>query len=440
MNQYVKQVKKGLPYNGLGNVLYPSFLSAQLKNGKGGVIGTAGKGVISLRFDDYEDQFKSTMLPLLTERKLVGSKALISRFTARTGQGDNTTWDDIRSWVTQGIEVWCHSATHLDPMSKGYAGLVDEIVTSKAEILAQNVKPLAWIMPGTSPTTSGLAYGATFATLTDFNSDAGQLIIQNYGAAETDAIGVRRSLPDYSLYGINHETVSDGTMTLVQAKGRVDRAAAYCYGIEFMFHCGNIGKTGNITWAEVTELLDYIASTRDAGFIENLTPTGLIFADSSTDRRTSVISNGDFEKLSTETIHGVNFSDTLGWSSPIADTTIVTTGGHAGNNFARIPNVSSNCLIRTHTNLTMTDYPGNIFILECWCKSSDSSPATAKVELYDTADSTRLNIVKTETVNSEWTRLWFPFGLPVLTDGFTLKISCTSGTGIDVDDVRMLPN
>ncbi|WP_346939963.1 hypothetical protein [uncultured Clostridium sp.] len=48
---------------------------------KGGVIGTAGKGVVALRFDDYQNIFGEKIYPLLEARGLPSSMVLISRFS-----------------------------------------------------------------------------------------------------------------------------------------------------------------------------------------------------------------------------------------------------------------------------------------------------------------------------------------------------------------------
>ena len=50
------------------------------------------------------------------------------------------TWDEVRNWNTNGVEIWSHGTDHKDYRSKDYKGLYSERVTSKAEIKGQNIK------------------------------------------------------------------------------------------------------------------------------------------------------------------------------------------------------------------------------------------------------------------------------------------------------------
>ena len=125
-----------------------SLLLQQERMSKGGVIGTAGKGVVALRFDDYQNAFGEKIYPLLLARGLPCSMALISRFNTAQSWGIGTTWDEVRNWNRNGVEIWSHGTDHKDYSQNGYAGLYSQIVTSKAEIEAQNIKVVGWVLPG----------------------------------------------------------------------------------------------------------------------------------------------------------------------------------------------------------------------------------------------------------------------------------------------------
>lgn len=157
----LKKVKQVVILGGIGviskdveNLVVKSLLLLQQeRKSKGGVIGTSGKGVVSLRFDDYQNVFGKEIFPLLLARGLPCSMALISRFNVTQPWGIGTTWNEVRNWNRNGVEIWSHGTDHKDYSSKGYSGLYSQIVTSKAEIEAQNIKVVGWALPGVTPST-----------------------------------------------------------------------------------------------------------------------------------------------------------------------------------------------------------------------------------------------------------------------------------------------
>ena len=162
------------------------LLLQQERISKGGIIGTAKKGVVAIRFDDYQNIFSKKIYPLLVARGLPCSMALISRFNTQQSWGIGTTWDEVRNWNRNGVEIWSHGTDHKDYTSRGYAGLYSEIVTSKAEIEAQNIKVVGWALPGILTRSKVLPYNG-LTKPSDYNSIVGKLLMETYALTEAYA-------------------------------------------------------------------------------------------------------------------------------------------------------------------------------------------------------------------------------------------------------------
>lgn len=401
----------------------PALLLQQAQRAKGGVIGTNGKGVVALRFDDYQDAFRTNIYPLLAARGLPASMALISRFNTAQSWGAGTTWADIISWNRNGVEMWSHGTNHNDYIPEGYAGLYREIVTSKAEIEAQGIKCKGWIKPGVTPLTAATPYDG-LASLSDWGeSEVGRLIIDNYAISEAYAGGSYRLLPTKQHHGLDHQTISEG-VTLANAQAKLDMIADRGYGIEFMIHSGNIGESGNMSLAEFTTFLDYIVTKWEAGLIDVLTPSGLCFADPGTSRRLNLLISESFETASQ-------------WSLG-SSCTIETSGGRTGNNFARIPNTVTTSVAQYPDSLQALGLGGEHFIFEGWFRSNGAANTVGRVIIQDSDDSNRLNISKTKASNgSTWTRMRFAFGLHPDTNRLVIALTRSNQDGVDWDDVSV---
>nr|MDD6336008.1 polysaccharide deacetylase family protein [bacterium] len=271
--------------------IMPHLLLQQMRAAKGGVIGTAGKGVIALRFDDMPHLFAKKVLPLLKELGLPCSIALLSRFD-RYYRDQNVGWEDIHAFIQCGVEVWSHSVTHADPSPDGYAGLYREIVTSKEEIARHGIKVMGFVLPGTEQLTAERPYNG-LSSLEDYNSDAGRLIMEHYAISDAYAVGSIRPLPFGLYHGLGHFTCSDGE-PLERTLERIDHVAKYRRGLEILCHPNSLDREGNLTSDGLRTVLEKIAGMWQAGEIEVLTPSGLCFADASTDYRLDLLQDGDF--------------------------------------------------------------------------------------------------------------------------------------------------
>ena len=418
-----------LPYT----TAYKSLLLLkQERTSKGGVIGTAGKGVVALRFDDYQDEFGEKIFPLLVARGLPCSMALISRFNTQQSWGLGTTWDEVRSWNRNGVEIWSHGTDHKDYSSKGYAGLYSQIVTSKVEIEAQNIKVVGFALPGVTPSTVNLPYNG-LTKPSDYNGMVGKLLMETYAITEAYAYTPPRKLPTDVYHGLSHYTVSDGKETLATSKEAINVAIRDKSGIELMCHPASLGKPGHMTLSEFTTLLDYIKLQWDNGSIEVLTPSGLNFADPSSSNRLKLTIDDSFEGLTTAGPGAWN--QTKNWTGK----NIETSGGRTGTNFLRInSSITSSGVTQKIISLGQLRVNGEQFLFEGWIRPYGIGDATGMIEINDYNNPKELTIInKVVSKGTSWIKVSFVFCIPPNTKIITLTLYGSSVGGIDWDDVSI---
>jgi len=413
-------------------VIKSLLLLQQERMSKGGVIGTAGKGVVALRFDDYQNVFGKQIYPLLVDRGLPSSMALISRFNTAQNWGVGTTWDQVRDWNRNGVEMWSHGTDHKDYSLKGYEGLYSQIVTSKAEIQAQNIKVVGWILPGVTPSTKNLPYNG-LTKPSDYNGTVGNLLMQTYALTEAYAYHPTRVLPTNVYHGLNHYTVSDGSATLSSSKELINIAIKNKSGIELMCHAGNLGKPGNMTLSDFTALLDFIKAQWDNGSIEVLTPSGLFFANPDSTNRLKLNTDDSFEGLTVDNPGA--WSGTSSWTGK----TIETSGGRTGNSFLHIDSsVTNSGVTQKIISLDKLKVSGEQFVFEGWVRASGDGDTTGAIQINDYNNSQELKIInKVVNTDSSWRKVSFVFCIPPNTKTITLSLYRIAGTSIDWDDISI---
>ncbi len=409
-----------------------AFLLEKERMAKGGVIGTDGKGVVALRFDDYQNIFREKIYPLLVARGLPCSMALVSQFNVKLDWGIGTTWNDIRDWNRNGVEIWSHGTDHQDYSKDGDAGLYKQIVTSKEEIEAQDIKVVGWALPGVKPSTSNLPYNG-LKKPEDYNSTTGRMLKDTYALTEAYAYNPVRTLPMDIYHGANHKTVSDGEETLSSSIEAIDAAIKNKSGIELMCHSGNLEKPGNMTFKEYETLLDYIKAQWDNGLIEVLTPSGMFFADPNSNSRLKLNTDDSFEGLTVASPGA--WKETKNWNN----VTIEKNSGRTGENFLRISGSDADSgVTQKIANLDELGVSGEQFVFEGWFRGDGSGDTAGVVKINDCDNPNNLNIVKTAvSVGTSWTRVRFVFCLPPGTKNITLSICRGTGAAIDWDDVTI---
>lgn len=400
-------------------------LLAQSALGHGQVIGVGNRSVIALRFDDWHIAFRDNVLPLLVERGFPAGLASISNLSEQPW-ASGITPSDIRSWNRQGIEIQSHGVDHKDPSPQdltGSGGLADQIINSKITIESWGVSCRGWMQPGASPLISGVVpYGTDFTNWDSLDGYAAWLIRDTYPVSESYVWGsISRPLPHRQFHGADHLTISDG-MLYADVMNTLNQRIQRNENIELMIHAGNIGASGNITLVEFTNILDWIASQRDAGKAEVLTPSGLFFADR-TSIRTQALRYGSFEE------------GTLGWTNFGGNRSLQTSGGRTGPNFARFGSSETGLITQAILTLKARGWQGQTFQFEGYARAV-SGTTTSRVTLAGSdlnADLTRANI------GTEWTPVRHAFTIPPDAATVTLGFGRGGGSGIDWDDLSIHP-
>lgn len=265
---------------------------------KGGRIGTGGRGVVTLRFDDAHDAMASTVMPLLRQYQLPAYQAVTVR---NVEENSARTWSQIQALVADGVEVFGHSWTH--QAASGYGNIRKEIIDSAAYMEEQmpGIAIEGWVMPGTGQSGTeaydGFGPGGTVEAFTD--TYAGGLILSRYAVPCGSIQGHLMPLTGAPVTGQVHWTFESATLSETQSM--VQQAVATGTGITLMAHPSRFGTSGYMSVADLDALLAWLAAERDAERLLVLTGTGQAFADSSTSERMNVVPRID---------HG------LGWSGP----------------------------------------------------------------------------------------------------------------------------
>ena len=395
---------------GVANLLTTNtLLRAKCDVAKKGYLGVGpNKGVIALRFDDWQNALRTTVVPLLQARGLPFSHALISGFSTEQPWGVGTTWADIKGWVARGCEIWCHGWDHKDYL--GYNGLVRNVVTAKQEIEAQNLKVQGFSVPGVTPVYTNEQRGSSNPydsqiLLEDLMSPTGHLILQNYPLMEGYGGGTYGSIGNGHYYGRGHATID--AVSLATAKSWIDDSIKYRLSIRIMCHAGNIGTQGYMSLSDYTAWLDYLVSFWDAGQLEVVTPSALPYVDTTTNRLDLLSGDGAFLGLSQGTPGVWN---NLGG----AYNTVYQTGGYNNGPYIQIPSTGGSGPNARPPYLSKRGLNGETFLFEGWCKSLGAGNTTARVIIRGYTDSSQFNLDLTKSVgSSSWTRWRVPFTIPV---------------------------
>lgn len=244
---------------------------------KGGRIGTGGKGVIALRFDDAHVDFRTKVLPLLIARGLPFTRVTTSKSVAGVAV-DPTEFGTMQTYcINNGGEVWNHGATHAD-VTGGDAAIYTEIITALKDLRAAMPRiPIDCFAPPGGATT---IWGWTMSSLDSWaDSYAGRLLMSNHGLVSGYLANTYYRPLDGALRdGQIHYSV-DAYTGLSTATTLIDRARDWKTGVVMMWHANNLDASGKQSLANFTATLDYLVQQRDAGNIVVLTKSGLGVAD-----------------------------------------------------------------------------------------------------------------------------------------------------------------
>lgn len=252
------------------------FLLSDLRDRKGGTIGTGGKAAIAWRFDHHTDQFNRLVLPLLTQHGMPWAQALNSR---TQGVGNNTmTWEQMQdAAIRTGGEVFNHGATHTDAQDQ--SAFQREIIDGRNELRSHlPLLPIdGWMQPGTGGSFGGLQ---PFATEANWTTEAGRTILAQHAIVYGYKPGMMKALDGQPSIGQQH--LSMDLKTFEEIKTEIDRAVATRSGLVLMCHPNYLDEQiadTQLTLDVFTQVVEYVAALRAAGDLEVVSASGLQVCD-----------------------------------------------------------------------------------------------------------------------------------------------------------------
>src|SRR5699024_7306594 len=159
------------------------LLQQALTARKGGRIGTAGRGVIALRFDDAPTAFTAKVLPLLRERNLPFTRVSTSDSIASTGETitdtDLTAMQDY--CIADGGEVWNHGRDHAN--ASGDEAIYDNLIGALHKLREKMPRiPVDCFSPPGGAVTYG-GYMPAYAVSNWSDTYAGRLLMAHHALA-----------------------------------------------------------------------------------------------------------------------------------------------------------------------------------------------------------------------------------------------------------------
>lgn len=281
----IRLVTKGGGGGGEAALQRDAIVDAGIKR-RSSKIGTGGKAAIALRFDHHFAQFNSKIMPLLRQHKLPwGQMVNIGRFG--TGNDTLTPAQVASLCYTSGGELWNHGWSHSNITNKPEA---DREVTQGLSALKAAFPGLyidGWAGPG-QPDLMGMEGSDTPEKF--YGTYPGQLVLQQHAFVRGYYPGIYQRMGLPNLIGAPHTTID--TLDFAYVSGLVRGAQASTAGLTLMLHPNYLDTPGYMTTAQLSQILAFIATERDAGELVVLSPTGILLADSSTSDRWNLVTSG----------------------------------------------------------------------------------------------------------------------------------------------------
>lgn len=392
-----------------------SALASAFVAARGGSIGTGGRAAVAFRYDHGLANFRDKILPLHRARGLPLGNAMNPGNLGHVENG-GVTWTEIAGWVANdGLQVLAHSYDHgpASTVAEIIAQVDDEHAAYEANLPEHVVEYFA--PPGVSGGAPGNWLGWTAANTVEHFTDAyaaAKAVLRRYAVTAGYLDGVYRPQQGSIRQGLSHMTM-DGLTTFAECKSVIDAAVEQGAALQIMIHPSLVDTTGYISTAVITEMLDYVADLAAADELAVLSPSGLVLADNSHNRRHDMLHHGDFTDLS-------KWASTTGWT--FANNTASTS---TGSPLRRGVSVSDARYTRgRHRELT----------------AKFRAPTGAVVRLEATTNAGGVSIIKDYTLpaSESWVELSIPVHMPITATGVTIGVGRVSGGAVDVRDAAIL--
>lgn len=340
--------------------------------------------VVSIRMDGGNAIDYSTIAPMFEARGLAGSFALNARRMENEAEypaAGKMTFAQAYDLQSRGFELsnHSHSEANPDPTAGGLGlnnlagsaatggGLLYETDNNQF-LIPHNLNVDRFVQPGSWTN----AYNFTTADLMD-NSEAGRIIKSRFAAMDAyvadDWVNQIRNFPVTRRFGGSHRTATDAT-SAATLTGDIDHAIQGSAYIQFLVHAVQLDNPGNLTTAQLTTFLDYVAAKRDAGLLTVLTPTGADFAKRGTP--TNLVGDPSFVKGAA----AGNYWDWLVTGAPTINAAGTAQSGGSNRSIT----------IDSGNYITKNFVAGKLrsLYIEFWARSSTTSASTARLLLKQT--------------------------------------------------------
>lgn len=260
------------------------MLEQRNRLGHGGKIGVGDAVPVGISFDHGFSKYQSILLPHL---KRLGIPHAVAVNTDGLGSGENTgvSYPELQNFaLNYGAVITNHSRSHNDATTE--ADMENAILGSLRLLQTNCPKTVvdSYIMPGVN----GTRYDGFNSGADDYSKwwthPAGRIILDNHAVVTSAMLG--NAIP------------ADGESTLTMDRRGFDYASQATevqnlitalrgtgMGIQIFNHPNLIDSGSYITTDRIVQLLEWLASERDAGRVELLSATGFAWAEAGTTRR-----------------------------------------------------------------------------------------------------------------------------------------------------------
>lgn len=387
-------------------------LTDAFRRRRGRKIGTAGRAVVSLRFDHGWNRFVSDILPLLRERGLPALQ-MVNPGEMTAAPNNAVSYADIQSmWINDGVEVANHALNHGAAVTQSE---VDAHITGALATLQANIPnmPIELYVPGGSPGAGDENF--TGSTEREFwDTHAGRITMSSHAAIVGYRPGMYRPMPQDLDLGASHASCDTWTQSAII--GAIDGAIQSSAALTLMWHPALLDTSGGNTKAQLTAILDYLVSKIDSGELVVLTQTGALLADPGTDARSDLILNGDFsEGLS-------RWSNATGWTPLTRDGITYATTSSGGQ------------LQQVINGRYAQGFEGSNRVLTARVRATGGAVLGMQVTGGNGLDASHQ---VTLPAAAGWVEVRKPLAMPLGVNSVTVNIGRVSGGTLDIRDVRL---
>ena len=423
------------------------YLKDTIRRAKGGRVATMGASPINFRCDHGMDAFFASFFPLFESRGIPVTMGLVTEAVGdptHRYEPCNLTWTQIRDYHHRGVSMWSHSRSHTDPVQTAALEgrdvdevLEREIVLSKLEMLQNNVTPIGWQQPGITPCLCE-QYSSNFFPPDSWDSLPGQLILENYGINEINALekkhdgttigvgGKYRWLPTDGANDLAHFTLD--SMTYAQAVAAINNAVAWRVGVQFMWHPKFV-MAGTVPWTlqNMTDLLDYVVTLRDQGKLLPVTAEGLAFADHDAQHRRNLFAEQFFESGVVPGGVGSTWLRSGNTATPLT----IAQDGTSGRYIVTQPSAAAGYIYQGVGTSVDHHIHGHAFSVEVECRNTAQTQLSQmQITVYiDNVLIQGVNRLQTIPADGQWKTIRQVFCVPVGANIVQVRISRPVGDG-----------